>query len=81
MEELFITSQERERVEAFVNEQKEAWERKEMQEFHRQRLMGKEYELQPFPGIDEATALQQVRNGWESFLDREFKRKREKEGW
>lgn len=75
MAELFMTEQEKIRVQSFIREQQEAWERKELQEYHNQRLEGKEYQVKEFPGFDEATALQAVRNGWKSQLDLAFERK------
>ena len=74
-EQIYMTPEERAKLDSFVREQREAWEQKELQEYHNQRLQGKEYEPQPFPGFDEATALQQIRAGWQSPLDRAFSRK------
>ena len=81
MAELTITAQEKERVALFIQEQKEEWDAKERRVMYDERAKGREYEPREFPGFDEATALQAVRNGWRSKLDLAFDKKRKREGW
>ena len=76
---IFMTSQEQARVASFIREQQEEWDAQEQQKMYAERLQCKEYEPQPFPGFDEATALQAIRNGWKSKLDLAFERKRKQE--
>lgn len=81
MDKLTMTEQEKERVSSFIREQKSEWDAKEQEKVFNERLQGKEYEPQQFPGYDEAAALQAVRNGWKSKLDKMFEKKAKKEGW
>lgn len=81
MADLFVTQHEKERVASFIREQQAEWDEQERQKMYAERLKGVEYEPQPFPGFDEATALQAVRNGWKSKLDLAFERKRKQEKW
>ena len=76
---LFMTSKEQERVASFIREQQNEWDAQEQQKMYAERLQGKDYEPQPFPGFDEASALQAVRSGWKSKLDLAFERKRKQE--
>lgn len=81
MEKLNITPEEKERVQTFIYEQKEAWNQAERAKMFSAQLQGVEYQPADFPGFDEATALQAVRNGWKSKLDKLFEAKRRREGW
>ena len=81
MDKICITQQEQARVASFIREQENEWDERERATMYNERLKGKDYEPQPFPGFDEATALQAVRNGWKSKLDLAFERKRKQEKW
>ena len=81
MDKLTMTEQEKERVSSFIREQKSEWDAKEQEKVFNERLQGKEYEPQQFPGYDEAADLQEVRNGWKSKLYKMFEKKAKKEGW
>lgn len=81
MAELTMTSQERERVDLFIREQRTEWERNEEQKMHLAALKGEEYTPQDFPGYNEQEALNAVRAGWKSKLDMMFEKKRKREGW
>lgn len=80
MEELTMTSKERERLQMFINEQREDWEQQERQKAFLAHREGKKYDPLPFPGFDENAALQAVRSGWKSKLDLMFEKKYKKEG-
>ena len=80
MSELSMTTQERERVQMFVAEQQAEWDAEERHKAFLAHRRGEQYEPQPFPGFDENAALQAIRNGWESQLDRLFKKKFKREG-
>lgn len=80
MEELTMTSQERERLQMFINEQREDWEQQERQKAFLASRKGENYEVRDFPGFDENAALQAVRSGWKSQLDKMFEKKFRKEG-
>lgn len=75
-----MTSQERERVRMFVNEQREIWNAEEQQKAFLASRNGEKYDPLPFPGFDENAALQAVRSGWKSQLDKMFEKKFRKEG-
>lgn len=81
MDKLYITPQEQERVAMFIHEQQVQWDETERAKAFSEQIQGRDYEPQPFPGFDEATALQAVRNGWKSKLDLLFENKRKREGW
>lgn len=68
-------------MQSFVNEQQREHEREELAKAADARLRGEAYEPQQFAGIDEAIALDAVRRGWKSPLDKAFERKARKEGW
>lgn len=78
---LFVTQNEKERVASFIRQQEDEWNEQERAKMYSERLKGIDYEPQPFPGFDEATALQAVRNGWKSRLDLRFEKKRKQEKW
>lgn len=80
MEELTITSQERERLQMFINQQRQDWEQQEQQKAFLAHRNGEEYEVKDFPGFDENAALQAIRSGWKSKLDLMFEKKYKKEG-
>ena len=78
---LTMTLEEKTRVQMFVEEQKEAWQYEQQVKKLEASRKGQPYTTQEFPGFDEATALQAVRNGWQSKLDKLFAKKRKNEGW
>ena len=65
MEELTMTSKERERLQMFINEQRSEWDARERQKAFLAHREGKKYDPLPFPGFDENAAIQAVRNGLE----------------
>lgn len=77
----FITQEERRLIKAFQYEQQREFEQDERYKEAVARLKGENYEPQPFPGVDEEIALDAVRRGWKSGLDRAFERKARREGW
>ncbi len=80
MAEIFYTSEkERQNVEAFIREQKEAFERDEMQKQIAAEREGKTYEMKEFQGVEESKALEAVRAGWKSRLDILFEKKKQRE--
>lgn len=80
MEQLKMTQQERTRVEMFIREQAMDWEQQEQQKAFLASRKGEKYEVKDFPGFDENAALQAVRSGWRSTLDKLFERKFKREG-
>lgn len=77
----YITPEERKQMKSFEYERKREHERNELNKQHCARLRGEVYEPQPFGGVDEAIALDAVRRGWKSPLDKFFEKKARKEGW
>lgn len=80
MSELSITIQEKERVQMFVAEQRQQWDAEERHKAFLAERKGEQYEPRPFPGFDENAALQAVRSGWQSQLDKMFAKKFKREG-
>ena len=81
MEQTYITDQERKQMKAFEYERKMEHDRNELNKQHCARLRGETYEPQPFGGVDEEIALDAVRRGWKSPLQKAFEKKSKKEGW
>ncbi|MBR6456792.1 MAG: hypothetical protein IKT22_07460 [Prevotella sp.] len=77
----FISEEERRLMKAFEYERKFEHNQNELSKQARARLRGETYEPQPFGGVDEEIALDAVRRGWKSGLDRAFEKKARKEGW
>ena len=75
-----MTSQERERVRMFINEQREEWDAEERQKAFLATRNGEKYDVKDFPGFDENAALQAIRSGWKSKLDLMFEKKYQREG-
>ena len=77
----YISDEERRLMKSFEYERKLEFERNELNKQACARLRGENYEPQPFGGVDEAVALDAVRRGWKSPLDRAFEKKAKREGW
>lgn len=75
-----MTLEEKQRVKMFIREQAQEWEREERQKAFLASRKGENYEVRDFPGFDENAALQAVRSGWKSQLDKLFERKFKREG-
>lgn len=80
MSELSMTTQEKERVQMFIAEQRAEWDEEERHKAFLAERRGEQYEPQPFPGFDENAALQAIRSGWKSQLDKMFDKKFKREG-
>lgn len=76
---LYIDMKEKQKVETFIREKKNDFERQELLKAIDAEKKGETYEEKEFPGVDEAEALAAVRAGWKSYLDKAFERKRKKE--
>lgn len=81
MEKTYISAEERRLIKAFEYERKMEHKQNELNKQARARLRGEVYEPQPFAGVDEEIALDAVRRGWKSGLDRAFAKKARREGW
>lgn len=77
----YITDEERRLMKSFEYERQREHERNELNKQHCARLRGEEYEPQLFGGVSEEIALDAVRRGWKSQLDRMFEKKAKREGW
>ena len=77
----YISDQERKQMKSFAYERQREHDRNELNKQHCAQLRGEVYEPQPFAGVDEAIALDAVRRGWKSQLDRMFEKKAKREGW
>ena len=77
----YISDEERRHMRAFEYERKLEHNRNESDKQARALLRGETYEPQPFAGVDEEIALDAVRRGWKSGLDRAFAKKARREGW
>ena len=77
----YITDQERKQMKAFEYERKMEHDRNELSKQNCARLRGEVYEPQPFMGVSEEIALDAVRRGWKSPLDKFFEKKARREGW
>ena len=80
MSELSMTTQEKERVQMFIAEQRAEWDEEERHKAVLAERGGQQYEPQHFPGFDENAALQAIRSGWKSQLDKMFDKKFKREG-
>lgn len=77
----YISDEERRAMKSFENERQREHDRNELNKQHCARLRGETYEPQPFGGVSEEIALDAVRRGWKSPLQKAFDRKSRKEGW
>jgi hypothetical protein len=77
----YITDEERRAIKSFEYERKREHDRNELNKQNCARLRGEVYEPQPFAGVDEEIALDAVRRGWKSPLQKAFEKKSKKEGW
>jgi len=77
----FITEEEKSKMAAFIAEQEENWKVQENNNSLLAMRNGTEYEKQPFPGISDDDALTAVRGGYQTWLDRQFEKKRKREKW
>lgn len=77
----YVSEEERKQMKAFEYERKLEHDRNELNKQHSARLRGEIYEPQQFGGVDEEIALDAVRRGWKSPLDKFFEKKAKREGW
>ena len=76
---IYKDEKEQQKVESFIREKKDVFERQEELNAHEARVKGEVYQKKEFPGISEEEALNIVRTGWKSRLEQAFERKRRRE--
>lgn len=68
-------------MQSFINEQRREHEFAEAQRAAAAKNKGEEYVEKAFEGIADEVALDAVRRGWKSQLEKRFERKARMEGW
>lgn len=76
---IYRDDREKQKVKAFINEKRIAWETQECQNCINAERKGETYTEKPFPEISETEALAAVRDGWKSKLEIAFEKKRKRE--
>ena len=73
---VFMTDEERQKVEAFKSEYKIKWEKEQQQLEEEANKSGAPFTPGVYQEVSDSDALTAVRGGWKSFLDKQFERKR-----